>query len=115
MNRLAAVWRRLWTFKSVGRSFASFRLRRFDDNLVTRRFDGIAADVDAALGVVDVLPFERAALAAPHPCGDDEFEVRFVQDAHGFQRLNQLFHRFIVRNFLFLLLPSVFVGARPLK
>ena len=27
------------------------------------------------------------------------------------QRLNQLFHRFIVRDFLFLLLPSVFVGA----
>ena len=25
MNRLAAVWRRLWTFRSVGRSFA-FRI-----------------------------------------------------------------------------------------
>ena len=29
---------------------SGFRLRRFDDNLVTRRFDGIAADVDAAFG-----------------------------------------------------------------
>ena len=67
--------------------------------------------MDAAFGVVDVLPLERTALTAPHSSCDDELEVGFVQDAHGFQRLNQLFHRFIVRDFLFLLLPSVFVGA----
>ena len=67
--------------------------------------------MDAAFGVVDVLPLECAALTAPHSSCDDELEVGFVQDAHGLQRLNQLFHRFIVRDFLFLLLPSVFVGA----
>ena len=67
--------------------------------------------MDAPLGVVDILPFERTALTTPHSSCDDELEVRFVQDAHTFQRLNQLFHRFIVRDFLFLLLPSVFVGA----
>ena len=41
--------------------------------------------MDAAFGIVDVLPFERAALAAPHSGRDDELEVGFVQDAHGFQ------------------------------
>ena len=90
---------------------AGFRFRSLYDDLVAGRFDGIAADVDAALGVVDILPFEGAALAAPHSGRDDELEVGFIQDAHTFQRLNQLFHRFIVRDFLFLLLPSVFVGA----
>ena len=88
-----------------------FGFRCFHDDLIPGRFDCVPADVDAALGVVDVLPLERTALAAPHPRGDDELEVGFVQDAHAFQRLNQLFHRFIVRDFLFLLLPSVFVGA----
>ena len=34
-----------------------------------------------------------------------------MQDAHGFQRLNQLFHRFIVRDLFLFLLPGVFVGA----
>ena len=88
-----------------------FGFRCFHDNLVTCRFDGIAADVDAAFGVVDILPFEGAALAAPHPRGDDELEVVFVQDAHGFQRLNQFFHCFIIRNLFLFLLSCVFVGA----
>ena len=88
-----------------------FGFRCFHDNLVTCRFDGIAADVDAAFGVVDILPFEGAALAAPHSSCDDELEVGFVQDAHGFQRLNQLFHRFIVRDLFLFLLSCVFVGA----
>ena len=64
---------------------SGFRLRRFDDNLVTGRFDRVPADVDAALGVGDVLPFESAALAAPHPRGDDELEVGFIQDAFCLQ------------------------------
>ena len=97
--------------REVHIAIASFRFRSLYDDLVAGRFDRVSADVDAAFGVVDVLPFESAALAAPHTSGDDELEVCFVQDAHGFQRLNQLFHRFIVRDFLFLLLPSVFVGA----
>lgn len=111
MNRLAAVWRRLWTFRSVGRSFASFRFRNLYDYFIAGRFDRVPADVDAAFGVVDVLPLERTALTAPHPCGDDEFEVGFVQDAHGFQRLNQLFHRFIVRDLFLFLLSCVLVSA----
>ena len=90
---------------------SGFRLRRFDDNLVTRRFDGIAADVDAPLGVVDILPFEGAALAAPHPCRDDELEVGLIQGAFCLQRLNQLFHRFIVRNLFLFLLSCVLVSA----
>ena len=92
-------------------AIASFRFRSLYDDLVTRRFDGIPADVDAAFGVVDVLPLERTALAAPHSGRDDELEVRFVQDAHGLQRLNQLFHRFIVRNLFLFLLSCVLVSA----
>ena len=92
-------------------TIASLGFRSLYDNFVAGRFDRVPADVDASFGVVDILPFERAALAAPHSCGDDELEVGFVQDAHGFQRLNQLFHRFIVRNLFLFLLSCVFVGA----
>jgi hypothetical protein len=88
-----------------------FGFRCFHDNLVTCRFDGIAADVDAVFGVVDVLPLECAAFAAPHSGRDDEFEVGFIQDAFCLQRLNQLFHRFIVRDLFLFLLSCVFVGA----
>ena len=97
--------------RKVHISIACFRFRCFDDDLVAGRFDGIATDVDAVFGVVDVLPLERTALTAPHTSGDDELEVGFVQDAHGFQRLNQLFHRFIIRNLFLFLLSCVFVGA----
>ena len=92
-------------------SVARFRFRSLYDDFVAGRFDGIAADVDAAFGVVDVLPLERTALTAPHPRGDDELEVGFVQDAHGLQRLNQLFHRFIVRDLFLFLLSCVLVSA----
>ena len=51
-----------------------------------------------------------AQLAAPHSGRDDELEVSFVQDAHGFQRLNQLFHRFIIRNLFLFLLSCVLVS-----
>ena len=78
---------------------------------VAGRFDCVTADVDTPLSVVDVLPLECAAFAAPHSGRDDELEVRFVQDAHAFQRLNQLFHRFIVRNLFLLLLSCVLVSA----
>ena len=90
---------------------ARFRFRGFHDDLVASRFDRVPADVDAAFGVVAVLPLERTALTAPHSGRDDELEVSFVQDAHGLQRLNQLFHSFIVRNLFLFLLPRVFVGA----
>ena len=45
-------------------SVASFRFRRFGDDLVAGRFDCVPADVDAAFGVVDVLPLERTARRA---------------------------------------------------
>ena len=90
---------------------ARFRFRGFHDDLVAGRFDRVSADVDAALGVVDVLPLECAAFAAPHSGRDDELEVGFVQDAHGLQRLNQLFHRFIVRDLFLFLLSCVLVSA----
>ena len=67
--------------------------------------------MDAALSVVDVLPLECAALAAPHPGCDNQFEIYLMQDAHGFQRLNQLFHRFIVRDLFLFLLSCVLVSA----
>ena len=92
-------------------AIASFRFRSLYDDLVAGRFDRVSADVDAALGVVDVLPLECAALSTAHPRGDDELEAGFVQDAHGLQRLNQLFHRFIVCNLFLFLLSCVFVGA----
>ena len=90
---------------------SGFRLRRFDDNLVTSRFDCVATDVDAAFGVVDVLPLERTALTAPHSSGDDELEVGFIQDAFCLQRLNQLFYSFIVCNLFLFLLSCVLVSA----
>ena len=65
--------------------------------------------MDAPLGVVDVLPLQRAALAAPHPCGDNQFEIRLMQDTHGFQRLNQFLHRCIVCNLFLFLLSCVLV------
>ena len=55
------------------------------------------------------LPFEGAALAAPHPCRDDELEVGLIQGAFCLQRLNQLFHRFIIRNLFLFLLTRVLV------
>ena len=97
--------------REVHIAISGFRFRSLHDDLVAGRFDGIAADMDAAFGVVDILPFEGAALSAAHPRGNNKLEVRFVQDTYTFQRLNQLFHRFIVRDFLFLLLPSVFLGV----
>ena len=66
-------------------SVARFRFRSLYDDFVAGRFDGIAADVDAAFGVVDVLPLERTALTAPHPRGDDELELGFIQDAFCLQ------------------------------
>ena len=39
-----------------------FRLRRFDDDLIAGRFDRVPIDVDAPLGVVDVLPFVTATI-----------------------------------------------------
>ena len=67
--------------------------------------------MNAPLSVVDVLPLEGAAFAAAHSGCNNELEVRFIEDASGFQRADELFHGLIVCDFLFLLLTGVFVGA----
>ena len=41
---------------------SGFRLRRFHDDLIAGRFDRVPIDVDAPLGVVDVLPFVTATI-----------------------------------------------------
>lgn len=58
----------------------------FTNISVAGDFHGVAADVDGALFPVDVPPLQGAALAPPHPCGDDELEVRLVLDTLVFQQ-----------------------------
>ena len=72
---------------------------------------GVAQAVDIELLSVNVPPLQGAALAPPHPRGDDELEVGFVLDALVLQRGNDPLRRFLVRNLLFALAPSVAVGA----
>ena len=43
-------------------AIASFRFRSLYDDLVAGRFDRVPADVDAPLGVVDILPFVTATI-----------------------------------------------------
>ena len=69
-----------------------------DEYLVAGDFYGIAADVDGTLFPVDVPPLQGAALTTPHPCGDDEFEVRLILDALILQRGDDLLRRFLVGN-----------------
>ena len=82
-----------------------------NEDFLVRHLDRVAADVDGTLLPINVAPLQTAALTPPHSCGDDELEVGFIQNAHGFQRLNQFFHRFIIRNLFLFLLSCVFVGA----
>mgnify|MGYP006903571525 CR=1 FL=1 len=67
--------------------------------------------MDGTLLPINVAPLQSAALAPPHPRGDDELEVGFVLDALALQRGNDLLRRFLVRNLLFALAPGVAVGA----
>ena len=96
---------------SVGRTFESCRAYKRSNDLVADRFDCVPADVDAPLSVVDVFPLQRTAFTTAHTSGDNQFEIRLMQDTHGFQRLNQLFHRFIVRDLFLFLLSCVLVSA----
>ena len=82
-----------------------------DEYLVAGDFHGVAADVDGALLPVDVPPLQSAALTTPHPCGDDELEVRFVLDALVFQRGDNLLRRFLVGNLFLYFLACIAVGA----
>ena len=83
----------------------------FDEDLLIRHLDRVAADVDEPLLPINVAPLQTAALAPPHPRGDDELEVGFVLDALALQRGDDPLRRFLVRNLLFTLAPDVAVGA----
>ena len=83
----------------------------FDKDLLVCHLDRVAADVDGTLLSINVAPLQYAALTPPHSRGDDELEVGFVLDALALQRGNDPLRRFLVRDFLFTLAPSVAVGA----
>lgn len=83
----------------------------FYEDFLVRHLDRVAADVDGTLLPINVAPLQSAALAPPHPRGDDELEVGFVLDALAIQRGNDLLRRFLVRDLLFTLAPGVAVGA----
>ena len=72
----------------------------FDEDLLVRHLDRVAADVDGTLLPINVAPLQSAALAPPHPRGDDELEVGFVLDALALQCGNDPLRRFLVRDFL---------------
>ena len=82
-----------------------------DKDFLVRHLDRVAADVDGTLLPINVAPLQSAALAPPHPRGDDELEVGFVLDALALQRGDDLLRRFLVRDLLFALAPGVAVGA----
>lgn len=83
----------------------------FYEDLLVRHLDRVAADMDETLLPINVAPLQTAALAPPHPRGDDELEVGFVLDALALQRGDDLLRRFLVRDLLFALAPGVAVGA----
>ena len=83
----------------------------FYEDLFVRHLDRVAADVDGTLLPINVTPFQSAALAPPHPRGDDELEVGFVLDALALQCGDDLLRRFLVCDLLFALAPGVAVGA----
>ena len=83
----------------------------FDEDLLIRHLDRVAADVDGTLLPINVAPLQTAALTPPHSCGDDEFEVGFVLDALALQRGDDLLRRFLVRDLLFAFATDVAVGA----
>ena len=82
-----------------------------NEDFLVRHLDRVAADVDGSLLPINVAPFQSAALAPPHPRGDDELEVGLVLNALALQRGDDLLRRFLVRNLLFALAPGVAVGA----
>ena len=87
----------------------------FDEDLLVRHLDRVAADVDGTLLPINVAPLQSAALTPPHPRGDDELEVGLVLNALALQRGDDLLRRFLVRNLLFALAPGVAVGVQTLR
>ena len=59
---------------------------------------GVAQAVDIELLSVDVPPLQGAALAAPHPRGNDKLEVCLILDALIFQCSDDFLRRFFVGN-----------------
>ena len=82
-----------------------------NEDLLVCHLDRVAADVDGSLLPINVAPFQSAALAPPHPRGDDELEVGLVLNALTLQRGDDFLRRFLVRDLLFTLAPGVAVGA----
>ena len=100
--------------KAVRRYIENYQKPDFDlaiQGILIRHLDRIAADVDGTLLPINVTPFQSAALAPPHPRGDDKLEVGFVLDALALQRGNDPLRRFLVRNLLFAFAPGVTIGA----
>ncbi len=83
----------------------------FDEDLLVRHLDRVAADVDGTLFPINVAPLQSAAFAPPHSRGDDELEISFVLDALPLQRGDDLLRRFLIRNLFLALAPGVAVGA----
>ena len=83
----------------------------FDEDLLIRHLDRVAADVDGTLLPINVAPLQFAALALPHSRGDDELEVGFVLDALTLQRGDDFLRRFLVRDLFLTFVADVAVGA----
>ena len=83
----------------------------FYEDLLVRHLDRVAADVDGSLLPINVAPLQPAALAPPHPRGDDELEVGFVLDALALQRGDDPLRRFFVRDLFLTFAPGVAIGA----
>ena len=56
----------------------------------------------AAPGIVNVVPLDTAALAAPYPRCDDELEVSLILDTFLIQRADKLLQNLLVGNDLLL-------------
>ena len=69
-----------------------------NEDFLVRHLDRVAADVDGTLFPINVALLQTAALAPPHPRGDDELEVGFVLDALALQCGNDPLRRFLVRD-----------------
>ena len=68
---------------------------------------GVAQAVDIELLSVDIPPLQGAALAAPHPRGNDKLEVCLILDALIFQCGDDFLRRFFVGNLFLCFLTCV--------
>ena len=82
-----------------------------NEDLLVCHLDRAAADVDGTLLPINVTPFQSAALAPPHPSGDDELEVGLILDALILQGGDDFLRRFFISNLFLTLAPGVAVGA----